>query len=54
MKNVILLGDSIRQGYDEFVAEGLSGVAQVYYPEENCRFSVFLFRSLDRWVQESG
>lgn len=54
MKNVILLGDSIRQGYDEFVAEGLSDVAQVYYPEENCRFSAFLFRSLDRWVQESG
>ena len=54
MKKVILLGDSIRQGYDEYVVEGLKDVAQVYYPEENSRFAAYLLRNLDQWVQESG
>ncbi|MBO5010011.1 MAG: hypothetical protein J6D20_04860 [Clostridia bacterium] len=31
MKKVILIGDSIRMGYDKYVKEALDGVAEVWY-----------------------
>ena len=34
MKNLLLLGDSIRMGYDSFVQEKLQGRANVYYSPE--------------------
>ena len=46
MNNVLLLGDSIRQGYQKAVKKTLEGKANVYYPEENCRFASFLLRNL--------
>lgn len=53
MKKVILIGDSIRQGYDKFVKMALEGSAEVYYPEENCRFSQYVLRNFNEWVYQS-
>lgn len=49
MKNILLLGDSIRQGYDHYVKMAFDGVAEVFYPSENCRFSTFFLRHLGDW-----
>ena len=46
MKNVLLLGDSIRMGYDKTIKKTLEGYAKVYSPEENCRFASYLLRYL--------
>ena len=46
MKNVLLIGDSIRMGYDKAVKQTLGGIAEVYYPEENCRFASYVLRYL--------
>lgn len=45
MKKVLLLGDSIRMGYDKAVRKTLEGKAEVYFPEENCRFASYLLRN---------
>ena len=37
MKKIVLIGDSIRMGYCEYVKNSLRDVAEVYYPPENCR-----------------
>ena len=39
MKNVILLGDSIRMQYQEPVGKRLADIANVYGPDENGRWS---------------
>ncbi len=39
MKNIILLGDSVRMQYQPVVAEKLSDIAAVSGPEENGRWS---------------
>ena len=44
MKKIVLIGDSIRMGYDKYVKEALDGVADVYYPGENCRFAQYTLR----------
>lgn len=44
MKNVLLIGDSIRRGYDKSVKKTLEGMANVIFPEENCRFASYLLR----------
>ena len=49
MKKIVLIGDSIRMGYDKYVKEALEGVAEVYYPSENCRFSQYTLRFLHDW-----
>lgn len=49
MKNVLLLGDSIRRGYDASVKESLKEVANVYFPEDNCRFASYLLRYLHEY-----
>jgi len=49
MKKIILIGDSIRMGYDKYVKEALEGVAEVYYPAENCRFAQYTLRFLHEW-----
>ena len=46
MKNVLLIGDSIRQGYDKAVKEALDGVAIVYFPESNSGDISMVLRSL--------
>ena len=50
MKNLLLLGDSIRVGYCGIVQEMLDGKANVFFPEENCRFAQYTLRELQRWV----
>ena len=44
MKNLLLLGDSIRIGYDKSVKKSLEGKANVIFPAENCRFASYLLR----------
>lgn len=44
MKNLLLIGDSIRIGYDKSVRLSLEGKANVIFPSDNCRFASFLLR----------
>ena len=50
MKNVILLGDSIRLYYQDRVKELLGNNFEVFYPVENCKFSGFTLNSLRFWL----
>ncbi len=52
MKKIVLLGDSIRLGYDKYVKMAFADVAEVYYPQENCRFAAYLCRRLHEWKNE--
>ena len=54
LPQVLLLGDSIRMGYQPLVEEMLRGKAIVSGPEENCQFSFFTLVNLDRWLREAG
>ena len=54
MKNIVLLGDSIRMGYDKYVKEALSDVANVYYPNDNCAFAVHTLRYAHEWKSKGG
>jgi lysophospholipase L1-like esterase len=47
---VILIGDSIRVGYQDTVAKALSGKAVVWSPRENCKSSVYVRENLDKWL----
>ncbi len=49
MKKIVLIGDSIRMGYDKYVKEALAGSAEVYYPTENCRFAEYVLRYAHEW-----
>ena len=49
MKNVILLGDSIRMQYQETVGKKLADIATVSGPEENGRWSGYTLNSLRFW-----
>lgn len=56
MKNIFLIGDSIRYGascspgYGVYVKEKLNGIANVYAPDENCRFAQYTLRYLHEWA----
>ena len=52
MKKIILIGDSIRMGYDKYVKEALKNTAQVYYPDENCRFAEYVLRYAHEWKEK--
>lgn len=66
MKNVLLIGDSIRfgassnsdyqtagnSGYGIYVKEMLQDVANVYAPNDNCRFAQYTLRYLFDWAKE--
>lgn len=54
MKKVLLIGDSIRQGYDKYVKEAFDGIAEIYYPKENCRFAAYVVRNLHEWRWQLG
>ena len=49
MKKLLLLGDSIRMGYDSFVREKLAGRAEVFFSEDNGRFVQYTLRTLSDW-----
>ena len=52
MKNVILIGDSIRLGYQARVAELLGVGVKVYAPEENCRYTKFTLWGMFAWMSD--
>ena len=52
MKNILLLGDSVRLNYDSFVKEKLKGRANVYFSEDNGRFAEYTLRALSNWKSE--
>lgn len=52
MKKVILIGDSIRMGYDKYIKESLGEAAEVYYPSENCRFATYVLRFAHEWKKK--
>lgn len=49
MKKILLVGDSIRIGYDKYVQKAFADEAQVYYPDTNCRFAAYVLRHLPDW-----
>lgn len=50
MKHVILIGDSIRMGYQPTVEQLLGAKAQVWAPQENGGTSANVLAHLDEWV----
>lgn len=44
MKNILLVGDSIRGTYDKSVKATLDGIANVYFPDYNCKMASFVLR----------
>ncbi len=50
MKQLILIGDSIRMGYEPFVRESLAGGSRVWGPSENGGDSANVLAHLDEWV----
>lgn len=50
MKRVLLLGDSVRQNYQDYVKTGLLKIAEVYYPADNGRFCQYTLRYLHEWI----
>ena len=52
MKKVLLIGDSIRMGYDKYVKYALKDTCEVYYPEDNCRFAQYVLRHISDWKNE--
>ena len=49
MDTLLLIGDSIRIGYDKAVKKTLDGIANVYFPEENTRFASYVLRYLHEY-----
>jgi len=54
MKKIVLLGDSIRLGYEKYIKDSLEGVAEVYSPKDNCKFTLNLLRYLHSYVGPDG
>jgi lysophospholipase L1-like esterase len=50
MKQVVLIGDSIRLGYQETVTRQLADVAEVWGPQENGAHTVNVLVNLSQWV----
>ena len=50
MTRVVLIGDSIRMGYEPVVGRALSGRAEVWGPAENGRDTPNVLAHLDDWV----
>ena len=50
MKNVTLIGDSIRMGYQQYVVQDLDGIARIWGPEANGGDSNKVRAHLSEWV----
>jgi len=50
MKKLILIGDSIRKGYQPFVEKNLEGKFEVWGPEENCGTSENILSHIEEWI----
>lgn len=51
MKTILLLGDSIRQNYQEYVKSKLQGRAEVLYTRDNGRFCQYTLRYIHEWIK---
>ena len=47
---VVLIGDSIRMGYQPLVQKKLEGEAEVWGPAQNCRHSLWALDHFPEWV----
>ncbi|NLO46360.1 MAG: SGNH/GDSL hydrolase family protein [Clostridiales bacterium] len=54
MKKVLLIGDSIRMSYNARVAQLLEGKADVWGPDENCRFAKYTLWEIGGWLNMGG
>lgn len=54
MKKILLIGDSVRKGYDTYVRACMENIAKVYFPEENCTFTTNILRNLHTWADNLG
>lgn len=52
LPKVVLLGDSIRLGYQDHVRDALQSEAHVLFPPENCRFLQYLLRFVGNWKDD--
>jgi len=52
MKNILLIGDSIRMNYQAKTAELFEGKANVYGPSDNCRNTHWTLMYLENWLSE--
>lgn len=50
MKRILLLGDSIRLGYEPYARAMLAGTAHVLAPVENCQHTVNHLMNFWNWV----
>lgn len=48
---VVLLGDSIRMGYQNVVVKELAGTARVWAPKDNCAHTAHTLANLDEWLE---
>ncbi|MCK5129382.1 MAG: SGNH/GDSL hydrolase family protein [Clostridiales bacterium] len=51
MKKILLIGDSIRLSYQESVKKKLEGKAEVFGPEENCRFAKYTLWNVKPYLE---
>lgn len=54
MKNLLLIGDSIRIGYDKSVKKTLENKVNVFFPKENCRFASYVLRYFHEYLKEAN
>lgn len=54
MKKILIIGDSISAWYKKLVGIAFEGKAEVYFPNENCRFASYVLRRLPDWKNETG
>lgn len=47
---ILLIGDSIRMGYCDIVKRELADIAEVIFPDVNCRDTSFIIESLSSWA----
>lgn len=47
---VVLMGDSIRMGYQNVAIKELAGTAQVWSPKENCAHTVHTLANVEKWL----
>ncbi len=50
LPRVVLIGDSIRMGYQAVVKKALEGQARIWAPEDNCRYTAYTLEHLDEWI----
>jgi lysophospholipase L1-like esterase len=49
---VVLIGDSIRGGYQSVVARKFKGKAEVWWPADNCRHIVHTLDRFQMWIED--